>query len=138
MHYYAGMAMIEPIDLGPRLEPPRGGLSRLQQSVCRSQAPERSRGIRLAAAVTAGLAVVFVLVTGRSMMQNRRVELAIQGAVTVAQETGFDNAAYQVLPSHGQNVRILLIGTLPAPVVCIRAPTDRNRSKGHACSPLSS
>jgi len=129
--------MIDPIDLGPRLEPPPGGLSRLQQSVSRWQAPERRRGVWLAATVTAGLVAVVVLVTGRSIMQNRRVELAIQRGVMAAQETKFDNAAYQVLPSHGQNVRILLIGTLPAPMVCVRAPTDRNRSKAHACPPLS-
>jgi len=129
--------MIEPIDLGPRLEPPPGGLSRLQQSVSRWQAPERRRGVWLAAAVTAGLAVVVVLITGRRIMQNRRVEVAIQDALMATQETKFDNGAYQVLPSHGQNVRILLIGTLPAPMLCVRAPTDRNRSKAHACPPLS-
>ena len=130
--------MIDPIDLGPKLEPPPGGLSRLQQSVSRWQAPERRRGVWRAAAVTAGLAVLVVLVTGRSILQSRRVEVAIEGALMVAQETKFDNGAYQVLPSHGRNVRILLIGTLPAPIVCVRAPTDRNRSKDHACPPLSS
>lgn len=127
--------MIEPIDLGPKLEPPRDGLSRLQRSVSLSQARRRTRGIWLAAAVTAGLAVVIVFVAGRSMIQNRRFQLEIQGAVTVAQETEFTNAAYQVLPSHGRNVRILLIGTLPAPVVCARAPTDR-RLRALACPPL--
>src|SRR5690348_155212 len=137
-HYYAGTAMIEPIDLGPRLEPPRGGLSRLQQSVRRSQAPCRTRAIWLAAATTAGLAAVVVLVTVHGMMQKRRLQLAIQDAVTVAMaQTTFDNSAYQVLPSHGRNVRILLIGTIPAPVACVRAPADLDRSKTPSCPPLS-
>jgi hypothetical protein len=105
--------MIEPIDLGPRLEPPRGGLARLRQSIRQSQAPARSRLIWLAAAGTASVAAILVLLAAHSMMQNRRLQLAIQGAVLTAQQTQFDHAAYRVLPSHGRNERIILIGTLP-------------------------
>jgi hypothetical protein len=92
--------------------------------------------IWLTAAVTAGLAAVAVLVAARSMIQNRSIQLAMQGAIAVGQETQFDNAGYQVLPSHGPNVRILLIGTLPAPTACIRESKNRNRSKAPACPPL--
>jgi len=129
--------MIEPVDLGPRLEPPRGGLSRLQQSVRRSNALNRTRAVWLTVATTASLAAVVLLVAARDMLQQRRLQLAIQDAVTVAQGTKFDNAAYQVLPSHGRNVRILLIGTLPGPVDCFGTSTDRDRSRAPACPPLS-
>lgn len=126
--------MTEPIDLGPRLEPPRGGWSRLQQSVNRSRSRDPGRLAWLAAA--ASLAAAAVIVSGRGIMQSRGFELAIRTAMTAAQETRFDGAAYQVLPSHGRNVRIFLIGALPARLPCDRAPADRMRPKSAACPPL--
>lgn len=126
--------MTEPIDLGPRLEPPRGGWSRLQRSLDRSRSRERGRLAWLAAA--AALAAAAVIVSGRGTMQSRGIELAVRGAMKAAQETRFDGAAYQVLPSHGRNVRILLIGALPARLPCDRAPADRMRPKAAACPPL--
>lgn len=128
--------MIEPVDLGPRLQPPRGGLARLQQSVRRSHLPDHRRTFWLTAAIT-GMAASLVLLVSRGTMQNRKVRFAIEGAILAAQNTQFDHAAFQVLPSHGRDVRILLIGSLPAPARCYRAATDHSRSKPPSCPPQS-
>lgn len=108
--------MTEPNLLGPQLEPPHGGLARLQQAVRQQQ---RIRGFRpgywIAGAATAGLVALAVLVWNHNMSRQRQIHEAVRQALIAAPKTHFDNAAYIELPSHRQDVRILLIGSLSPP-----------------------
>lgn len=106
--------MTEQTILGPKLEPPRGGMLRLQQSVRRSGVrPARTRNW-VAAGIAASVVVLVVLFVARSVIQQRRTQFTIKQALAALPQTHFDNSAYLVLPSHDPRVQIILIGTLPS------------------------
>lgn len=104
--------MTEPTTLGPNLEPPPGGLARLQRSVRQ----RTTRGVGpmywIAAASVASLVTLSVFVWGRGTNQQRQIHRAVQQALTAPPQTHFKNAAYIELPSSNRNVRILLVGSL--------------------------
>jgi hypothetical protein len=128
--------MIEPSNLGPKLKPPAGGLTRLRQSLDQFDTASRHPGNWVVTGLIVCLVALLVAIVWRDMIQTRRMDLAVQDAMATAQETHFDHAAYQVLPSHDRSVQILLIGTLP-PNDCMQvrsAERDRNDS---VCTPRS-
>lgn len=106
--------MIEQAVLGPKLEPPRGGMLRLQQSVRRSEVHPAQIRNWLAAGVAASVVVLIVLFVARNVIQQRRVQIAIRQTLLAPPQTHFDNSAYLVLPSHDPSVQIILIGSLPS------------------------
>jgi len=104
--------MIEPSDLGPKLKPPRGGLLRLQQAVRQREVRRFHTRNWVAAGISACLVALSVLILSHGTIHQRQIDRAMQQALTAPPQTHFDNGAYFVLPSHGRNVRILLIGSL--------------------------
>jgi len=104
--------MTEPTALGPKLIPPRGGLLRLQRAVKQMEVRRFRTRNWAAAGISACLVALLVLIVSLDTIHQRQINRAIQQALTAPPQTHFDNGAYFVLPSHGQNVRILLIGSL--------------------------
>lgn len=104
--------MTEPNALGPKLEPPRGGLLRLQQAVRHQETRRFHTRNWVTAGLAASLVVLVVVIAGRNAMRQHRIDLAVRQALTAPPETHFDNGAYLTLPSHGRNARILLVASL--------------------------
>ena len=104
--------MTEPKLLGPELEPSRGGLARLQQTIHQQDTRGFRSGYWIAAALTAGLVTLSVFIWQHGTNQQRQIHQAVQEALATPPKTYFENAAYIELPSHRRNVRILLVASL--------------------------
>jgi|GEM_PF-2298691 len=101
--------------LGPELEPPHGGLARLQKAVDhKRRSPTLRGGYWLATGLAAGLILFAVFVPGRNPGQ-QRIHEAVESALTASTSTHFKDAAYTEIPSQNQDVRILLVGSLSPP-----------------------
>lgn len=108
--------MTETHPLGPELEPPRGGLSRLQRAVEHEhRSPGLPGGYWLAAGLAAGLILLAIFVPWRTPPGQQRIHEAVRSALAVSATTHFRNAAYTEIPSHSPDVRILLVGSLGPP-----------------------
>lgn len=99
--------------LGPNLTPPRGGLQRLQQAIDGQAHRQLHLRSWIAAGVTASLIALSLAVVLRNAVQQHRLNVTVNQALTAAPQTQFKNGAYQELPSNNPNVKILLVGSLP-------------------------
>lgn len=104
--------MAEQTVLGPPLEPARGGLLWLQQSV-RVAAVSRFRARNwVVTGITVGVVVLCVLFVARGVIQRRQMQFTVEQALLAPPQTHFSNSAYLVLPSRNSQVQIFLIGSL--------------------------
>ncbi len=107
--------MTELHPLGPELEPPHGGLARLQHAVEGTRkAPRPGSGYWIAAGLAAGLVLLSILVPWHTPPGQQRIREAVKETLTVSTKTRFKNAAYTEIPSRDPHVRILLVGSLDA------------------------
>lgn len=106
--------MTESNFLGPDLEPPRGGLGRLQQTV-KGKHKVRWAGPAywIPAGLVAGVAALLLVIWVQKPRAERRIHQAVAQAFATRPETHFNNTGYIEIPSHRHDVRILLLGSLP-------------------------
>lgn len=107
----------------PTIEPPSGGLARLQRRIASREKPERASRVSrwaLAATACAALVVAAILIQPWIARQQRANALsaALRAAMVGNQPIGgirvTDGAAIE-LPSGQDNVRLYLVQTVPRP-----------------------
>lgn len=101
------------------LEPPRGGLARLQATIESAPRPRRPPwALALAAAFCITTAVALLEVP--QFMRRERLRATLTAALTLPADVVVERGAALELPSRRADVRIVFVAALPPP-----APTSR-------------